>query len=77
MPPRRTTGSRRSYGRGREPAEPVEADTGEEAVTKSAKSKAKRLKTNVYVGGRWYGPDYDDPPDDVAARLGDHVWETP
>lgn len=34
---------------------------------------ARRLRTNVHVGGRWYGPN-DEVPEDVAARIGDHAW---
>jgi hypothetical protein len=36
---------------------------------------ARRLTTFVHVGGNVYGPD-DDVPADVAARIGDHAWES-
>lgn len=39
---------------------------------------AKVLSCNVVVDEVWYGPAYgnaDQVPDDVAAQLGDHVWE--
>jgi hypothetical protein len=37
---------------------------------------AKRLRANVAVGGTWYGPDYRQPPAEVAEKITHpNAWE--
>lgn len=82
MPPRKAAPSASTSRRTtRGPVGASERDALEEPPAKpresrqtQTKPKGRKLTTNVYVGGHWYGPAYEDPPADVAARLGDHLF---